>query len=221
MVQSLLAVMSYNILYELFPEQEILNLLEVILGSPDQAKKIYVDLHYSSSVPHYTRINLGLLDLAQEWLQADSIPSLEAFIRDMAFAFDFYIQANELEDPASLRRKVIELAENYQGSVDLLKKEYAKILEGRERQKKGHFLAWKQVIAALRGGQWPTDQQLQVLAALGLRQTLTTEEEERHFLQMRVQRNCRWALEALDLPMLTTSLDTLFFASGAPERKPA
>jgi hypothetical protein len=210
MMQELIATMSYNVLYKIFPEEEIFSALDAIFPSTELARRTFIDLHFSSALPHYTRINLALLHLGEKLLREACLPEVESFIREVGFAFDFYIHENELERKVSVQERVIELAQSFDNDAQKIQQEYRNILNSRERQKEKYFRAWKSLCRTMRERKEPGERQLQLMAALGLCQALATEEEERHFLQMRVQRNCRWVMERMGTPLTTTSLETLF-----------
>lgn len=210
MLQELITTLSYNVLYQIYPEDEIFSELDSIFPSTELARRTFIDLHFSSALPHYTRINLELLQLGEKLLREACLPEVESFIREVGFAFDFYIQENELEKNVSVQKRVIELAQSFDNDVQKIQQEYQTIVNSREKQKEKYYRAWKYLCRTMQQRKEPVERQLQLMAALGLCQALTTEEEERHFLQMRVQRNCRWVMEKMGLPLTTTSLETLF-----------
>lgn len=221
MMNDLLCMMSFNVLYELFPNQEFTNQLDDLIENERLSQKVFLDSHFSFTLPHYTRINLGLLQLAKTWAEQGQFNVLEsqAFIDDTAFAYDFYIGKNEMEKPDSLKAHVIQLAESFQNNPQRIQREVESIHAGRQKQAAAFYQAWKVLHSAMIRKDIPQPQQLCVLSGMGLRQALATEEEERHFLQMRVQRDCRLLMEQLDLPLTTTTLEELLERCGQGDHR--
>lgn len=203
MYAGLTTLLAYNVLYELYPETEIQAELARHLRDDALARDLYVAVHHTEELPHYTRVNLGLLDLADAWVARRDTTGHRAFIRDVAFAFDFYMTENELECPETLLSHVQALAERYPDPAALQAAREA-VQAGRRVARQEAQRAWSELLGRARG-----DGGLALLGALALRAALATEEEERHFLQMRVQRSARDLLDHLGLPRTTTSAEEL------------
>ncbi len=215
MLNALIKAISYNVLYHLYPEKEVKDWLVSLVEDQELAERTYVALHYSDVPPHYFRVNLGLLDLVEEWLRTREMEGAGRFIDELAFAFDFYIDENELEQSEPLERYVQELAATFNNDPEAVCRERRRIELGRLQQKQQYDEAWEAVHSALsRKGTKPSEATV-LMAALGLRQTLATEEEERHFLQMRVQRNCRRILDRCGLSRTESDIEGMLAACEA------
>lgn len=206
MLQHLTQLMAYKVLYDLIPEDDLIARLSDFLQDDDLAAQLYQSLHYTDALPHYTQVNLGLLDLALTTAETGRADPA-AFIRSLGFAFDFYIHESELETPAGVHAHVQRLVDEHDCSPERLRATIQDIHAGRQRQQALSRQAWERLRRTQ--SRHSPDDTLSLLAALKLHQALGEVEEQRHLLQMRVQRNLRDLLDHLGLDRVTSDLDTL------------
>ena len=206
MLRGLTRLMAYKVLYDLIPEDALTARLGDFLQDDRLAQRLFLSLHHTEHLPHYTQVNLGLLTLALQAAKT-GVAAPGEFIRTLGFAFDFYISESELETPQGVSAHVRALLKEHGGDPQRIRKTIEDVHLGRERQLELSRQAWAQLKRSP-DRETPEDT-LALLAVLRLHQALGDVEEERHLLQMRVQRNVRDLLDRLGLDRFTTDLASL------------
>ncbi|MFK7602186.1 hypothetical protein ACI3L1_08240 [Deinococcus sp. SM5_A1] len=209
MLEGLTRLMAYKILHDLYPTSQLQLRLAEFLNDAQLAQQLFLPLAFTETWPHYTQVNLGLIDLAIDWLESGHLLGASSFIHTCAYAFDFYIDENPLETLDGLTSHVRELAVRHGNDPQELRKIRQSIFDGHAAERQRSQAAWERLYCTPHGS--PEDT-LALFSALRLHQALGRVEEERHLLQMRVQRNVRDLLDAHGLPRQTTSLDVLMCA---------
>lgn len=194
-VASLHDLMAFNVLFNVFPVDAMRDRLARLMGEELAAIALQW-ASYPFTMSHYTRLELAKLSLALRVARGKPA-NLKRFIRDIAFAFTFYISKNPMEDPATLHAEVERLAQ--MGETELRERRDNLVAQTRM----AHTQARRALCHAYQAQ--VDDPDAGVFELLYLWRALATQEEERHWLQLRVQRNFRWILEAYGLDLSNTS----------------